>query len=314
MHVLLTGVGRERVASLPRQPALEKMLAISSAFRETVVDAETWLCQSFGVDVSQGAPVAPYTALADGLDAGECHCLRVDPVCLQVRHEGVVLDGIVAGLAQEEADALVGALNRHFGADGPRFLAPHPRRWYMLLEDMPRLQAMSPARVEGKDVTFMLPRGEEVGWWRRWLNEVQMVLHEHPVNVERERRNLAPVNSVWPWGGGVLQRPLVAPYVEVWAADPLACGLALAAGVTTHPLGPLSLPSVEGDRLIVGEVGAVLDSALLPTVLQQLRTKDANAVQVHLGEARRVRSFTLKRTDLWKVWRKPRPLETYLHG
>src|SRR5690606_33262738 len=40
--------------------------------------------------------------------------------------------------------------------------------------------------------------------WRRVLNEVQITLHEHPVNLARTARGLPAVNSLWPWGEGRL--------------------------------------------------------------------------------------------------------------
>ena len=33
----------------------------------------------------------------------------------------------------------------------------------------------------------LLPMGPDAGTWRRWQNEIQMLMHEHPVNVARER-------------------------------------------------------------------------------------------------------------------------------
>ena len=49
-----------------------------------------------------------------------------------------------------------------------------------------------------------MPRGADGGTWKRWQNEIGMLLHEHPVNVEREANGNVPVNGVWFWGGGRL--------------------------------------------------------------------------------------------------------------
>ncbi|UYO95227.1 hypothetical protein [Pollutimonas sp. M17] len=37
--------------------------------------------------------------------------------------------------------------------------------------------------------------------WRRLVNEVQMLWYEHPVNQERYRQGLVPINSLWLFGG-----------------------------------------------------------------------------------------------------------------
>ena len=69
--------------------------------------------------------------------------------------------------------------------------------------------------------------------WHRWMNEVQMALHECPVNVERERRGAVPINSVWPWGAGSLPPAPEAPVplVQAWSDDVLVRGLARRAGI-----------------------------------------------------------------------------------
>lgn len=37
--------------------------------------------------------------------------------------------------------------------------------------------------------------------WRRIVNEIQMVWHDHPVNVARESRGQLPINGLWLYGG-----------------------------------------------------------------------------------------------------------------
>lgn len=37
--------------------------------------------------------------------------------------------------------------------------------------------------------------------WRQWANEIQMLWFNHPVNHQRQRNNLRPINAVWLMGG-----------------------------------------------------------------------------------------------------------------
>lgn len=37
--------------------------------------------------------------------------------------------------------------------------------------------------------------------WRRFVNEVQMLYFDHPVNSSRQQQGLPPINSLWPVGG-----------------------------------------------------------------------------------------------------------------
>ena len=70
------------------------------------------------------------------------------------------------------------------------------------------LKAMPSAsidRVIGRNVDRWLIAGTEGRLLRRLQNEVQMLLHSHALNAEREARGLLPVNSVWISGCGVAQ-------------------------------------------------------------------------------------------------------------
>ena len=52
---------------------------------------------------------------------------------------------------------------------------------------------------------------------RMLLNEVQVLLHQHPLNAARQTRGLPPVNSVWFWGAGRLPAPGPSP-TAAWRA------------------------------------------------------------------------------------------------
>jgi len=68
------------------------------------------------------------------------------------------------------------------------------------------------------------------------MNEAQMLLHEHPVNAGREARGELALNSIWFWGGGVIDASKARPFSTVVGDDPLTRGLALAAGIPARAL------------------------------------------------------------------------------
>ena len=192
-------------------------------------------------------PVAAVTALVDGeADQGSGFRLRADPVHLRADIDDLVLfDASDIGLSPDEAEALARTVNDAFahavndalGPDGPCIDAAHPHRWYVAPDAPARIATTPLSRAAGARVSGALPRGPDAARWHRWMNEVQMALHECPVNVERERRGAAPVNSVWVWGAGSLPPAgdAPAPYARVWADDALLRGLARHAGVESGP-------------------------------------------------------------------------------
>ncbi|MDD2885246.1 MAG: hypothetical protein PHT48_09410 [Dechloromonas sp.] len=169
--------------------------------------------------------------------------LCADPVHLRFHHERIVLaDAGAFDLDATEAAALVDALNAHF-ADIGTLHAVTPRRWYLHLAHAVDHRAAPLSAVAGRRMDSELD--DKTTPLYRWLNEVQMVLHTHPVNEARQQRGLPAVNSLWLWGETQPAGEHTAP-ATVWSDDPLAIGLARHAGSRIHPR-PSSLADVLAD-------------------------------------------------------------------
>jgi hypothetical protein len=67
---------------------------------------------------------------------------------------------------------------------------------------MPVAQTLEPARVMGNSIADAQPVGASDPALRRLGAEIEMWLHEHPVNDARRRRGEGPVTGLWLWGGG----------------------------------------------------------------------------------------------------------------
>ncbi len=276
---------------------------------------EDWLCAAFRLERQQDDPVAPFSLLGDGGAPGDSYWLRADPVTIQLMRNRLVLladdDNAPSPL---EAAELVAALNRHFSPEGLQFSAPHPRRWYLRLPAVPRLQTHSLAQANGRNIQHFLPFGEDGAYWRKLLNEAQILLHAHPRNVAREAAGKPVLNSIWPWGGGILNGALSAPYSQIIADGPLARGLTIAAALPWTAL-PACLPTA---------VGKFTDAPLF--VLEATRDTPQQCLEhwdqdwfkpalaaLRQGKIKRLSLFspdepatleaTLSRLDLWKFWR-----------
>lgn len=222
---LLPPPGAESIAG-GHAPLLRRLLARGNTTRFAPIATEHWLCQAFEVEVRGDWPAAPLTALLDGLPAESGHWLRADPIHLQLHRDRMaVLAAPALQLSQDEADALCSTLNAHFLEDALRFEAPKPSRWYLACPEGPGL-TLPPSIVAGR----ALPRTALPAPWHRRLTEIQMLLHEHPVNRAREARGAPAVNSLLLWGHG--HRPAVPGrhYGQVWSSDALAIALAVQSG------------------------------------------------------------------------------------
>jgi len=197
----------EAAAQDLRLPALQTLLARGRRQSSPAEGVEAALCEALGIARQQDWPVAPISLEADGGVAGEAYWLRADPGHLRVMRDRIVLaDSDNLELTQPEADALAATIARHFGANlSP--IACHPERWYLRLAAAPRLTTHARSVAVGCDIDPLLPQGDDAMQFRAWLNEVQMLLHDHPVNLAREARGELPINALWLWGGGYLPVP-----------------------------------------------------------------------------------------------------------
>ena len=313
-----------------RLPGLELLLARGRRSVSDLGGYERWIAAQFGL-AGDDPPVAPYRMIGDGVDPGQSAWLCADPISLQAGMDRVALaDAAALELDAAEAAALVESLNLHFGAEGIRFLVPHPSRWYTQLgaEEVVTTALVSALGLLSDGA---LPRGAAGPRWRTRMTEAQMVMHEHAVNQAREARGAPPVNGIWIWGGGA-RRTLTPRRAERWyAEDPLTRGLAQAADAMTGAL-PEALRredlAREGVRWYVlpaaaravgrGDVQnwrgalAALEADWFAPLAALLRRGDIGMASIHAVSPQATLSVEATRSDLRHLWRRPRAIAGYL--
>ena len=240
------------------------------------------------------------------------------------------------GISLAEAKALADALNRQL-SDVGRFHVATAERWYLQLAasaglasaalsgfDVPPLSAVAGRRIER-----LLPETAQARELRKLLNEAQMILHTHATNQQRENEGSLPINSLWLWGAGSLPPRSASNFDGVWSSNPLALGLARAAGVPTHPL-PLDAatlfahaaaqtsPLVVLDELLGaaqyenGEAYRAglngLESRWFAPLRRALTTGRIGQLRIEASTAYATLAWESRRRDQWKLWRRPQPL------
>lgn len=185
-------------------------------------------------------------------DAGGDSWLNADPAWLQPDMTGVRL--LACGsmpLDMDEAQAFAQALQPAFAEAGLRLETTTPNHWQLRLPpDTQVPDFAAPEQVLGEDLYQHLPQGAEGRRWRVLLNEVQVLLHQHPLNTTRQARGLAPVNSVWLWGAGRLPAQLRSGFAGVVGNDELLRALAVRAGTPGQALTPESVATVPAGWLV----------------------------------------------------------------
>lgn len=305
-------------------PSLQAFIARSAPLADAASDETDWLCARFGAGLQNDRPVGALSLLGTGTDPGDSRWFCADPVHLDARRDRLVLAPFEPGsLSAAEAVAMVTSLNRHFSQDGVHFVAPRPESWFARVSAAAGITTTPLGRAVGRDVHPLLPRGEDRMAWHRLFNEVQMLLHSHPVNAEREGRELTPVNSVWFWGGGTL--PEVETGFESAAGhSDLLKGLCLRAGIPiSNPdrgvtqlsgicalveLGQAGAASRYGNLMAWQKAMRELESTWFAPLVRHLSGGALPRMTVATVAEGRGWEWTAERSDLWKFWRRAHPL------
>jgi hypothetical protein len=322
--------GAEPYAGL-RLPSLEKLLARGNSVRSPAVATEDWLCDRFGVSRQQDRPVAPLMLNADGVDPQRHYWLCADPVQLRVDRSRVVITGSATDFSVEETRDLIATLNEHFCVDGVNFFAPTPARWYVRAQGNPRLVTTPLAQALNRNVEHHLPRGDDARVWHRVMNEAQMIMHTHPVNTAREERGAPVANSIWLWGGGTLPVVPPPPYAAMWGSNSLMRALAAGAGIVHNQLpangSDWLADATDAHHLIVIDAPAtavragdaaewrkqlvMLDQQWVRPLLDAVQSKQISALALVSCNSETLLESNIAPPDLWRFWRRVRPLAAY---
>lgn len=286
----------------------------------------------FGLDIPPESDL-PVAAVTRALDMGVIDnewWLRADPVHLRpMRDRLILLDANAVALTQEEATRLAMELSQAYRDDGWLLKAPRPGRWYLKPPQQPSITTTPLANVAGKDIHPFLPRGNDAKAWHTILNEMQILLHTASANVEREERGELPINSVWFWGGGRLPKASSVNWTGICSDEPLSLGLARLANVSTmkrpHDFASWlrSAPPGGAHLIVLDQARAAVqygdaeqwaafveqfDRQWIAPLLSALKDGRVHELKLYIDNER---AFRLARPQLWRWWRRRRPLTAY---
>jgi hypothetical protein len=296
---LATWLGRPDLASAT--PAAIAAMASTSTESRVSSDASVWLADPLHLAASlTSVHLAP-----QGL-------LRLD-----ARSQGELCQAFNVAFA-DLGYALLAARAGRFLAYGPALSG--------------EIDTTDPARCLGATLSDALPRGSGAGALRRLGSEIEMWLHEHPINARRAAAGLMPISTLWPWGGGAplpahIERSTAekgSPSVAVFSDDAYVEGLTHLLGVRCRP-AVASLASVaapDSPRVVAtlelfSASAAQSEGAAAVTPLRSLDSLDREWIAPALDRLARGalarcaliandRCLSVASRDLWRLWRRPR--------
>ena len=323
LTIVLDQPTQATLASLP-VPGLQRLLGIGKQSR--VDDAsDAILCQAVSIEKQADWPVAAISCLGENnlLEVGAYYWFNVDFVHFVLQRDYFTLADILPLDIGEAADLLV-SLNRHFAEDGLEFIqGERSGQCYLRLKSDPEISTTQPQQVIGLETTSYMPLGAGAAKWNRLLNEMQMLMFEHPVNESREQRGELAANSIWLSGGGVLPRLADAQYSErllILGETPLARGLNLLGQQAGIPVPSQGMPanakqlfSYDADSLwlIMQNKDMEIENAegaWFAPLLHALKQRKLMHLTLLFEQPGHLVKLQVSPCDTWKFWRKSLPL------
>jgi hypothetical protein len=200
-----------------RLPRLNRLLGLATPLANDAYTIDAMLQRALALpraDTASGLPMAQ--AFADAADEGgrlllfEAIHLRAD---LQ-NATAVPIPGEPENL--KDIDIIINDLKEEFKADFD-VSAAAPGLYLLRLKAFePPTHYPHPLSVLGKSINPFIEQSRRVLPWYRLLNEIQMFMHQHPVNAQRLRQRRLAINSLWAWGAGAAAAPARRP---AWFCD-----------------------------------------------------------------------------------------------
>ena len=217
-----------------------------------------------------------------------------DPVYLEAMLDHVRLHALDdQALAREEREHLFNYLQAQLGNAGCRFelIGVHG---YVRGEHAFATATCSAHALDSSEPDAFLPSAAASREHDRLVGELQLLLHQAPMNREREETGRRPVNSVWFWGGGRAPPPDAIALPRLIADEPQFLGYWHSVGgeVTRWSGEDGTVPANIPQSSVVVPPTGPNRSALVDASLQMAKHRLARG-QIH--------RLTLVFSDGWRV-------------
>lgn len=279
-----------------------------------------------GVDESAGKAFAasqagPCLAASGGIEPGTAAGWAVaQPVHLATGMDHLRLAALADALPDpEEVEALASTLRGHFAGEVFELAEYLEGAWIVRCGEDFDVLTHDPADLVGRNIHDFMPGGSHGARIRSVMNEIQMVLHEHPVNVRRARLRQLPINALWLWGFGTYATaPTPLPALTGWylhTDDLWLRAFWRVHGGEERALG--ASDAFERDTLFAmtqpptsdpAEALAEVDSSLLARLCQAVQAGQLQGLEVLTGAT----VHTLDRRSRLRIWRRPTALQRLL--
>jgi 2,3-bisphosphoglycerate-independent phosphoglycerate mutase len=105
-------------------------------------------------------------------------------------------------ITTDEAKILIKMIDKKLGSDEIKFYPGKSYRHIMVMKGGENVKATPPHDITGRDIAEFMPKGAKSEILRQLMEDSQMLLEGHEVNMTRRAEGKNPANMIWLWGQG----------------------------------------------------------------------------------------------------------------
>lgn len=123
--------------------------------------------------------------------------------CNLVHVKNGVMDDYSAGhITTKEAKELIKMIDKKLGGKDYKFYPGKSYRHIMVMKGGENIKAVAPHDIMGQEVEKNLPKGSKAANLIQLMQDSQLLLDGHEVNIQRRSEGKKPANMIWLWGQG----------------------------------------------------------------------------------------------------------------
>ncbi|OYY50211.1 MAG: hypothetical protein B7Y48_03155, partial [Methylophilales bacterium 28-44-11] len=185
-----------------------KILRYAHAQFVTETTDTQWMRQ-LGLAPQPDWPLAQLLCLAEALEANhqtsENSLILAQPVHLTLQRDSFGLESLIT-LHTDEYLTLTQHFNQFFVEEGLTVIPSVTQQYWILKTSAPWHLTTQPIQTAmHQNIQGFMPKGPDAQKLRQVMNQVQMLMHEHPINVQRVTDGLPEINSLWFSGNSISQ-------------------------------------------------------------------------------------------------------------
>lgn len=235
--------------------------------------------------------------------------LLAQPVHFSLQRDSFGLDALIS-LSADEYHMLTQHLNKFFVDEGLTLIPSVTQQYWFLQTSTPwQLSTHSIQSTMYQNIQGFMPHGQHAQKLRQVMNQVQMLLHEHPVNQQRIANGLPEINSIWFSGNSGSAIKTSHKHIGLAGQHRLTTSLTEAFQLTHFSNIDSAITQGAQDALmLVDDIDLVDWDALFVAV----KRRNIQRLMIHLPIAGGTLQLSLTPIDCWKFWRQLKSLETLM--